>query len=88
MFQKKIILIHHVIMHFQIVFKNMANRPYNIFPNGLASVQPVKKRGKTKFILHTVVYINVLKACGGKLNEYYFLLIRGNTIYVQRFVDT
>ncbi|KAG7335254.1 hypothetical protein KOW79_001850 [Hemibagrus wyckioides] len=30
---------------FQIVFKNMANRPYNIFPNGLASVQPVKNRG-------------------------------------------
>ncbi|KAK2829114.1 hypothetical protein Q7C36_017104 [Tachysurus vachellii] len=31
---------------FQIVFKNMANRPYNIFPNGLASVQPVKNREK------------------------------------------
>ncbi|KAB5554203.1 hypothetical protein PHYPO_G00047470 [Pangasianodon hypophthalmus] len=31
---------------FQIVFKNMASRPYNIFPNGLASVQPVKKREK------------------------------------------
>ncbi|KAF5893336.1 coagulation factor VIII-like, partial [Clarias magur] len=31
---------------FQIIFKNMASRPYNIFPNGLASVQPVKKRDK------------------------------------------
>ncbi|MCJ8739594.1 hypothetical protein PDJAM_G00049090 [Pangasius djambal] len=31
---------------FQIVFKNMASRPYNIFPNGLANVQPVKKREK------------------------------------------
>ncbi|XP_053506054.1 coagulation factor VIII [Ictalurus furcatus] len=31
---------------FQIVFKNMANRPYNIFPNGLVSVQPMKKTEK------------------------------------------
>uniref|UniRef100_A0A8B9RD35 Coagulation factor VIII, procoagulant component n=1 Tax=Astyanax mexicanus TaxID=7994 RepID=A0A8B9RD35_ASTMX len=26
--------------HFQIVFKNKASRPYNIYPNGLANVQP------------------------------------------------
>ncbi|XP_076844555.1 coagulation factor VIII [Brachyhypopomus gauderio] len=32
----------------QIVFKNMANRPFNIYPNGLTSVQPVKKRSKEK----------------------------------------
>ncbi|XP_022532238.2 coagulation factor VIII [Astyanax mexicanus] len=34
--------------HFQIVFKNKASRPYNIYPNGLANVQPVKKRGQEK----------------------------------------
>lgn len=57
---------HHAIIIFQIVFKNMAKQPYNIFPNGLTSVQPVKKSGKRKLILQTVVYDNVLKACGGK----------------------
>ncbi|KAI5097674.1 coagulation factor VIII [Silurus meridionalis] len=31
---------------FQIIFKNMANQPYNIFPNGLVSVQSVKRRDK------------------------------------------
>lgn len=54
-------LINHVITGFQIVFKNMANRAYNIFPNGLASVQPVKNRGKTKFVLKNVAYVTVLK---------------------------
>uniref|UniRef100_A0AAR2KQL0 Coagulation factor VIII, procoagulant component n=1 Tax=Pygocentrus nattereri TaxID=42514 RepID=A0AAR2KQL0_PYGNA len=33
---------------FQIIFKNMASRPYNIYPNGLASIQPLKKKGKEK----------------------------------------
>ncbi|XP_035383063.1 coagulation factor VIII [Electrophorus electricus] len=32
----------------QIVFKNMASQPFNIYPNGLTSVQPVKKRNKEK----------------------------------------
>ncbi|XP_062875113.1 coagulation factor VIII isoform X1 [Trichomycterus rosablanca] len=31
---------------FQIIFKNMAGRPFNIYPNGLASVQPLKKTEK------------------------------------------
>nr|XP_055033767.1 coagulation factor VIII [Misgurnus anguillicaudatus] len=31
---------------FQIVFKNMASRPFNIYPNGLTNIQPVKKTGK------------------------------------------
>ncbi|TRY93962.1 hypothetical protein DNTS_021117 [Danionella cerebrum] len=31
---------------FQIVFKNKASRPFNIFPNGLTSVQPLKMPNK------------------------------------------
>lgn len=30
----------------QIVFKNMASRPFNIYPNGLTSVQPLKTTNK------------------------------------------
>ncbi|XP_009305924.2 coagulation factor VIII [Danio rerio] len=33
---------------FQIVFKNMASRPFNIYPNGLTSVQPLKTTNKDK----------------------------------------
>ncbi|XP_066498216.1 coagulation factor VIII [Hoplias malabaricus] len=33
---------------FQIIFKNKASRPYNIYPNGLASVHPLKKRSQEK----------------------------------------
>uniref|UniRef100_A0A671RSY3 Coagulation factor VIII-like n=1 Tax=Sinocyclocheilus anshuiensis TaxID=1608454 RepID=A0A671RSY3_9TELE len=31
---------------FQIVFKNMASRPFNLYPNGLTSVQPLKNTNK------------------------------------------
>ncbi|XP_051513639.1 coagulation factor VIII-like [Myxocyprinus asiaticus] len=33
---------------FQIIFKNKASRPFNIYPNGLTSVQPLKKIEKDK----------------------------------------
>ncbi|XP_073676198.1 coagulation factor VIII-like [Garra rufa] len=33
---------------FQIVFKNMASRAFNIYPNGLISVQPLKNTNKDK----------------------------------------
>ncbi|KAK9963756.1 hypothetical protein ABG768_006921 [Culter alburnus] len=33
---------------FQIIFKNMASRPFNIYPNGLTSVQPLKAANKDK----------------------------------------
>ncbi|XP_048043912.1 coagulation factor VIII [Megalobrama amblycephala] len=33
---------------FQIIFKNMASRPFNIYPNGLTSVQPLKTANKDK----------------------------------------
>ncbi|KAK2890793.1 hypothetical protein Q8A67_013436 [Cirrhinus molitorella] len=33
---------------FQIVFKNMASRAFNIYPNGLTSVQPLKNTNKDK----------------------------------------
>ncbi|XP_016397886.1 coagulation factor VIII-like [Sinocyclocheilus rhinocerous] len=33
---------------FQIVFKNMASRPFNLYPNGLTSVQPLKNTNKDK----------------------------------------
>ncbi|XP_052005616.1 coagulation factor VIII-like [Xyrauchen texanus] len=33
---------------FQIIFKNKASRPFNIYPNGLTSVQPMKKTEKDK----------------------------------------
>ncbi|XP_042593889.1 coagulation factor VIII-like [Cyprinus carpio] len=32
----------------QIVFKNMASRPFNLYPNGLTSVQPLKNTNKDK----------------------------------------
>uniref|UniRef100_A0A8C2AH60 Coagulation factor VIII, procoagulant component n=1 Tax=Cyprinus carpio TaxID=7962 RepID=A0A8C2AH60_CYPCA len=32
----------------QIVFKNMASRPFNLYPNGLTSVQPLKNANKDK----------------------------------------
>lgn len=47
----------------------MAKRPYNIFPNGLASVQPVKKSGESKLIIQTFVYGAVLNACAENVIE-------------------
>ncbi|XP_062381158.1 coagulation factor VIII [Sardina pilchardus] len=34
--------------NFQIVFKNLANRPYNIYPNGLTSISPVNRKATHK----------------------------------------
>ncbi|XP_064875162.1 coagulation factor VIII-like [Oncorhynchus nerka] len=31
--------------HFQIVFKNLASRPFNIYPNGLTAISPLRKTG-------------------------------------------
>uniref|UniRef100_A0A8C8I6X4 F5/8 type C domain-containing protein n=1 Tax=Oncorhynchus tshawytscha TaxID=74940 RepID=A0A8C8I6X4_ONCTS len=31
--------------HFQIVFKNLASRPFNIYPNGLTKISPLRKTG-------------------------------------------
>ncbi|XP_071255402.1 coagulation factor VIII-like isoform X1 [Salvelinus alpinus] len=31
--------------HFQIVFKNLASRPFNIYPNGLTTISPLRKTG-------------------------------------------
>uniref|UniRef100_A0A8K9V811 Coagulation factor VIII, procoagulant component n=1 Tax=Oncorhynchus mykiss TaxID=8022 RepID=A0A8K9V811_ONCMY len=31
--------------HFQIVFKNLASRPFNMYPNGLTTISPLRKTG-------------------------------------------
>uniref|UniRef100_A0A4W5RVL4 F5/8 type C domain-containing protein n=1 Tax=Hucho hucho TaxID=62062 RepID=A0A4W5RVL4_9TELE len=31
--------------HFQIVFKNLANRPFNMYPNGLTTISPLRNTG-------------------------------------------
>ncbi|XP_041931092.1 coagulation factor VIII [Alosa sapidissima] len=33
---------------FQIIFKNLANRPYNIYPNGLTSILPLNRKATHK----------------------------------------
>uniref|UniRef100_A0A8C8I8T7 F5/8 type C domain-containing protein n=1 Tax=Oncorhynchus tshawytscha TaxID=74940 RepID=A0A8C8I8T7_ONCTS len=31
--------------HFQVLFKNLASRPFNIYPNGLTKISPLRKTG-------------------------------------------
>ncbi|KAI2657139.1 Coagulation factor VIII [Labeo rohita] len=45
---KKVAFVEYTDKTFTIVFKNMASRAFNIYPNGLTSVQPLKNTNKDK----------------------------------------